>query len=286
MLLLRRDLVDLGSCCDGVRRRRGCGEDRSRIGTAFSDIPGGFPVSMSGGRFRFFCFLWYFSADVAGDMISVVVVEFVVTDNIVIYGGSNLDDNFLEFCFCVHIRFLCELISVVEAHVSNTRADLMTQRMDDGARRKIFCYSLVRGGDDLAGADLWSFAYQHEEDSGWLLHPTSGGSVPLRSSSSPGNLGFLEVLEASDSSLPDDAMVFDHHVQPVRSTVIMHVISICCSRRRQKNYVPRQGGGRHQAGSSGRRWRERPGLYKDLNVTLFSFKGVHVLWVVITRYNE
>jgi len=49
--------------------------------------------------------------------------------------------------------------------------------------------------------------YQHEVDSGWLLVPTSGGSVPFRDSSSLGDLGFLEVLGVSDPSLPDDAMV-------------------------------------------------------------------------------
>ena len=88
--------------------------------------------------------------------------------------------------------------------------------------RKIFCYSLVFIAV-LTTADLWSFIYQHEEKSGWLLDPTFGGSVPLRGSSSPGDTGFLGFLEASDPSLPVDAMVFDHHLQPVRSAFIMHV---------------------------------------------------------------
>ena len=65
--------------------------------------------------------------------------------------------------------------------------------------------------------------YQHEVDSGWLLVPTSGGSVPFRDSSSLGDLGFLEVLGASDPLLPDDAMVSGHHLQPVRSAFVVHV---------------------------------------------------------------
>ena len=85
-------------------------------------------------------------------------------------------------------------------------------------------------GELLIGRFFWysfvhrrSFMYQHEAKSGWLLDPTFGGSVPLRGSSSPGDTGFLEVLEASDPSLPVDAMVSDHHLQPVRSAFIMHV---------------------------------------------------------------
>ena len=65
--------------------------------------------------------------------------------------------------------------------------------------------------------------YQHEVDSGWLLVPTSDGSVPFRDSSSPGDLGFLEVLGASDPLLPDDAMVSGHHLQPVHSVFVVHV---------------------------------------------------------------
>ena len=65
--------------------------------------------------------------------------------------------------------------------------------------------------------------YQHEVDSGWLLVPTSGGSVPFRDSSSLGHLGFLEVLGASDPSLPGDAMVSGHHLQPVYSAFPVHI---------------------------------------------------------------
>ena len=58
----------------------------------------------------------------------------------------------------------------------------------------------------------------------------------------------------------------------------------CHSRWRQKKLVLRQGGGRHQTGSSGRRRRERPGVLKDWNVFSISFKGVFALWAVITEY--
>ena len=65
--------------------------------------------------------------------------------------------------------------------------------------------------------------YQHEVDSGWLLVPTFGGSVPFWDSSSLGDLGFLEALGMSDPSLPDNAMVFVHHLQPVHSAFVVHV---------------------------------------------------------------
>ena len=128
--------------------------------------------------------------------------------------------------------------------------------------------------------------YQHEAKSGWLLDPTFGGSVPLRGSSSPGDTGFLGFLEASDPSLPVDAMVFDHHLQPVRSPFIMHVDPDVLLKTAPKIHVLRQGGGRHQAGSSGRRRRGRPGMYKDLNVISNSFKAVFVNWAIITQYYE
>ena len=119
--------------------------------------------------------------------------------------------------------------------------------------------------------------YQHESKSGWWLDLTFGGSDPLRGSSSSGDVGFLEVLEAADPSLPVDCL-------PVRSTVIQHVDSDVLLKTVPKNLVLRQGGGRLQAGSSGRQWRERPGMHKDLNVIAISFKGVLVIWDVITKY--
>jgi len=123
--------------------------------------------------------------------------------------------------------------------------------------------------------------YKHEVDSGWLLVPTSGGSVPFRDSSSLGDLGFLEVLGASDPSLPDDAMVSGHHLQPIRSAFVVHVGSDVLLKTASKIHVLRQGGGRLQAGSSGRRWRRQPGVYKNLNVISLSFKDVFVIWAVI-----
>ena len=61
-------------------------------------------------------------------------------------------------------------------------------------------------------------------------------------------------------------------------------ILTCHSRRCQKKLVLCQGGGRHQAGSSGRRRRERPGVLKNWNVFSILFKGVFALWAVITEY--
>lgn len=68
-----------------------------------------------------------------------------------------------------------------------------------------------------------------------------GGSVPLRGCSLPGNVGFLEVLEASDPSLSVDCL-------PVRSAVTHHVDSDVLLKTAPKNHVRRQGGGRHQDG--------------------------------------
>jgi len=90
-------------------------------------------------------------------------------------------------------------------------------------------------------------------------------------------VGFLEVLEAADPSLPVDCL-------PVRSAVIQHVDSDVLLKTVPKNLVLRQGGGRLQAGSSGRQWRERPRMHKSLNVIAISFKGVLVIWDVITKY--
>jgi len=118
---------------------------------------------------------------------------------------------------------------------------------------------------------------QLESDSGWLLVRTFGGSVTLLGSSSPGDVGFLEVLDASDPSLPVDCL-------PARSAFQQHVVPDMPLQTAPKKLVLRQGGGRHQAGSSGRRRRERPGVLKDWNVLTFSFKDVLALWAVITEY--
>ena len=144
----------------------------------------------------------------------------------------------------------------------------------------IFCCSLVRVGDaGLIGVDLWSFIYQHEENSGWLLVSTSSGFVLLRGSSSLGDLGFPAFLRASDPLLPDDAMVSDHHLQPIRSAFLVHVASDVLHKTAQKIHVLHQEGGRLRARCSGR-WRQgQPGLYKDLNIIYFSFEGVFVNWL-------
>ena len=52
--------------------------------------------------------------------------------------------------------------------------------------------------------------------------------------------------------------------------------STCCTRWQQKIVGLRRRGGRLQAVSSGRRWRGKPGVYKNWTVIFFSFKGVLV----------
>jgi len=85
------------------------------------------------------------------------------------------------------------------------------------------------------------------------------------------------VLVASDPSLPVDCL-------PARSAFQLHVDPDMPLKTAPKKLVLRQGGGRHQAGSSGRRRRERPGVLKDWNVFSISFQGVFALWAVITEY--
>ena len=96
-------------------------------------------------------------------------------------------------------------------------------------------------------------------------------------------MGFLEVLEALDSSLPIDAMDSDHHFQPIRSAFIVHVFSDVLFKMAPKVHILLQGGGRHQARSSDRQRRGQPGMYKDLKVISISLKGVFVFWAVITK---
>ena len=68
-----------------------------------------------------------------------------------------------------------------------------------------------------------------------MLVPTFGGSATLLGSSTPGNVGFLEVLEASDPSLPVDCL-------PVRSAFQQHVDPDMLLKTAPKNLVIRQGG--------------------------------------------
>jgi len=202
--------------------------------------------------------------------------------------GIGIDGLFLVSFFCVDAQTTCVLLWVVCVSLINGGAKSVTYNMP--APRMSFG---AFAGELLIGRFFWysfvhrrSFMYQHEAKSGWLLDPTFGGSIPLQGSSSPSDAGFLEDLEASDPSLPVDAMVSDHHLQPVHSTFIMHVDPDVLLKTAPKNHVLRQGGGRHQARSSGRRRRGRPGMYKDLNVISNLFKGVFVIWAVITKYYE
>ena len=69
-------------------------------------------------------------------------------------------------------------------------------------------------------------------DLSWLLVPTFGGSATLLGSSTPGNVGFLEVLEASDPSLPVDCL-------PVRSAFQQHVNPDTLLKMAPKNLILR-----------------------------------------------
>ena len=116
---------------------------------------------------------------------------------------------FFAFVFCVVGRIRRVLLCAGCVHAIHGAAGLATTEKAAGGGRKIGCYSFVHRR---------SFMYQHESKSGWWLDLTFGGSDPLRGSSSSGDVGFLEVLEAADPSLPVDCL-------PVRSAVIQHVDS-------------------------------------------------------------
>jgi hypothetical protein len=94
-----------------------------------------------------------------------------------------------------------------------------------------WCVSPGSGFPDLVGCfcpslvvvDLERYAYQCEMKSGWLVTTCFGGSVPLRVSSSSGELERLAFLRASGSSKPDDVMAVGHFLWPDRSTTTKYV---------------------------------------------------------------
>ena len=88
------------------------------------------------------------------------------------------------------------------------------------------------------GDDLGRYVYQHEVKLGWSSVPTCfGGSIPLQGDSSSSKLGFLSIFEASDSSLPGDAMVSGHLLWLGRSALIVHVGYDMLLKTATKNYV-------------------------------------------------
>jgi len=279
-------------CCGfGGRRREGEGVFQSSFDGSFF-VVFGFPASVIGNSFRLgLGFESFPSFSGMGTVVGRWVAELLHGREMhgdVLCMGFGIDGLFLVSFFCVDAQTTCVLLWVVCVSLINGGAKSVTYNMP-AARMSFGAFA----GEVLIGRFFWysfvhrrSFMYQHEAKSGWLLDPTFGGSVPLRGSSSPGDTGFLEVLEASDPSLPVDAMVSDHHLQPVRSAFIMHVDPDVLLKTAPKIHVLRQGGGRHQAGSSCRRRRGRPGMYKDLNVISNLFKGVFVIWAAITKYYE
>jgi hypothetical protein len=112
--------------------------------------------------------------------------------------------------------------------------------LGSGARDLVgsFCPSFVF----VSGVELGRLVYQHEVRLGWCLVPTYfGGSVPLLGASSSGDLGFLAVLEASESSLSGDVMVNGHLLQPGHSASTNHVGSDVLLKTATKNYVSSPG---------------------------------------------
>lgn len=236
--------------------------DSSRLGLGFQSLP-----SFSGMGFA------------VGKWVSVLFHERGLHSNIFICRGFDFGELLFVPFLCANFQILCVLSWVACAsHVFGGAKSVFYIRPAAWWSLGAFagdvfigifcCYSLFHRR---------SFMSQLESDSGWLFAPTFGGSATLLGSSSPGDVGFLEVLDASDPSLPVDCL-------PARSAFQQHVDPDMLLKTAPKKLVLRQGGGRHQAGSSGRRRRERPGVLKDWNVFSISFKGVFALWAVITEY--
>ncbi|RLN12258.1 hypothetical protein C2845_PM09G20430 [Panicum miliaceum] len=131
---------------------------------------------------------------------------------------------FFAFVICVVGRICRVLLCAGCVHDIHGTVGLATTEKAAGGGRKIICYSFVHRR---------SFMYQHESMSCWLLDPIFGGFGPLPGSSLLGDVGFLEVLEASDPSLPVDCL-------PVRSVVTQHVKSDVLLKTAPKNLVLRQ----------------------------------------------
>ena len=130
----------------------------------------------------------------------------VVLNGDIFCGALNIDGFAINFIFCIDVWFPCVSLGAVAAHGSKDSARFVNQNTAMNMFRNFgrFVCQLVENTS-------W-ITYKHEVDSGWLLVPTSGGSVPFRDSSSLGDLGFLEVLGVSDPSLPDDATVSGYHL--------------------------------------------------------------------------
>ena len=141
----------------------------------------------------------------------------VVLNGDIFCGALNIDGFAINFIFCIDVWFPCVSLGAVAAHGSKDSARFVNQN-----RAMDICKNFRRFICQLVEKTSW-ITYQYEVDSGWLLVPTSGGSVPFQNSSSLGDLGFLEALGMSDPSLPDNAMVFVHHLQPVHSAFVVHV---------------------------------------------------------------
>ena len=104
------------------------------------------------------------------------------------FSGLNIDGLAIDFIFCVDVWFPCVFLGAVAAHGSKDSARFANQNM---AMDK--CRNFGRFVCQLVENTSW-ITYQHEVDSGWLLVPTSSGSVPFRNSSSLGHLGFWRSL--------------------------------------------------------------------------------------------
>jgi hypothetical protein len=117
----------------------------------------------------------------------------MVLDNGFLCEGFGTDRYVMVVFLCIGDRLLWMLFCAIEAHGINGDAGLGSYHMVPDAWRS-------SGG----------FGYQLVEKPGWDLLPTFlGGSVPLRGSSSSGELGVL-VFVASDFLVSDDVMANGH----------------------------------------------------------------------------
>jgi hypothetical protein len=146
-------------------------------------------IVLHGMNSEIFCFLPSSSAiaGVGGVQDSVVIGVCMVLDDGFLCGGFGTDGYVMVVFLCIGDRLLWMLFYAIKAHDINGDAGLESYHMVPDAWRS---------------SD--GFGYQLVEKPGWDLLPTFlGGSVPLRGSSSSGELGAL-VLVTLDSLVFDD----------------------------------------------------------------------------------
>jgi len=182
-------------CCGfGGRRREGEGVFQSSFDGSFF-VVFGFPVSVIGNSFRLgLGFESFPSFSGMGTVVGRWVDELLHGREMhgdVLCMGFGIDGLFLVSFFCVDAQTTYVLLWVVCVSLINGGAKSVTYNMP-AARMSFGAFA----GEVLIERFFWysfvhrrNFMYQHEAKSGWLLDLTFGGSVPLRGSSSPGDMG-------------------------------------------------------------------------------------------------